>query len=104
MNRASEYTEKHLKLQEILQDYGNKEFGDCILDEICELFGHELTPTDEEEETIPITYGILKRKIDWSDLHTLIGVGYYALKEGYEIKDTEVFEIKVSDAEKYGLI
>lgn len=104
MNRASEYTEQHLKLQEILQDYGCEEFGDCILDEICELFGHELTPTEEEEETIPLTYGLLSRKIYWYDLHTLIGVGYYALNDGFEIKDTEVFDIKISDAEKYGLL
>ncbi len=49
MSRASNYTEEHLKLQEILQSYGCEEFGDSILDEICELFGHELTPVDEEE-------------------------------------------------------
>lgn len=58
----------------------------------------------EEEKTIPLTYGLLNRKIDWEDLHTLIGVGYYSIREGYEIKDTEVFNIKVSDAERYGLI
>jgi hypothetical protein len=103
MNRAKEYTEEHTKLQKILQKYGNEEFGDCILDEICELFGHKLTPA-EEEETVPYAYGFLKRKIRWENLCELVGVYYYALKEGFEISDSEVFHIKMSDAEKYGII
>ena len=33
--------EIHSKLREIISSYeGNKEFGDCIVDEICFLFGH----------------------------------------------------------------
>lgn len=63
MSRAKEYTEQHYKLQEILQDYGNKEFGDCILDEICELFNHELTPAPEEEKEVPVIFYTIKNKI-----------------------------------------
>ena len=31
--------ETHEKIRSILIDYGNKEFGDCIIDEICEAVG-----------------------------------------------------------------
>ena len=42
-----EFTEKelediksiHEKIRNILIDYGNKEFGDCIIDEICKVVG-----------------------------------------------------------------
>lgn len=40
--------ETHQKVREILQSYGNPEFGDCIVDELCFLFGHPTT-TDIEE-------------------------------------------------------
>lgn len=56
-----------------------------------------------EEETIPITYSTLKRKIEWNELHEIIHVGYYALREGFEIKDTEIFHIPLSVVEKYNL-
>lgn len=34
---------KHNKLRAILQKYGNPEWGDCIIDEICTLFNFPLT-------------------------------------------------------------
>jgi hypothetical protein len=41
----------HEKIRSILIDYGNKEFGDCIIDEICNAVG--IPPTtiyyDEDE-------------------------------------------------------
>lgn len=39
--------EKHNKLRAILQEYGNEEFGDCIVDEICSLFKFPTTVSDE---------------------------------------------------------
>lgn len=42
--RPLEYTEKQLRLRDILIKYNCVEHGDCIVDEICELFNHELTP------------------------------------------------------------
>tara|TARA_R110000751_G_scaffold238803_1_gene339555 strand:+ start:331 stop:636 length:306 start_codon:yes stop_codon:yes gene_type:complete len=33
----------HDRLREILQEYGNEEFGDCIIDDISELFGYKTT-------------------------------------------------------------
>jgi hypothetical protein len=39
--------EKHQKIREILQEYNNPEFGDCIVDDICRLFN---TPTTIDTE------------------------------------------------------
>jgi hypothetical protein len=42
----------HEKLRSILFDYGNEEFGDCIVDEISSLFGlpttNDVHPKEEE--------------------------------------------------------
>lgn len=35
--------EVHNKIREILISYGNPEYGDCIVDEICFLFGYPTT-------------------------------------------------------------
>lgn len=45
-----EIEETHNKLKEILEKYGNEEFGDCITDEICFLFGHPTTTDIEKED------------------------------------------------------
>lgn len=44
--RAKHYTRQHEDLREILFKYGNEEYGDSIVDEICELFNHPLTPEE----------------------------------------------------------
>lgn len=103
MNRASEYTEKHLRLQEILQDYGNEEFGDCILDEICELFGHELTPIEEEKD-VPVLFYTIKNKIGWSKWCDVVGGNHYAINEGYNPNDREVFYCTNSQAEELNIL
>lgn len=41
---------KHEKLRKILQNYGCKEFGDCVVDEISALFGHPTTIEVELED------------------------------------------------------
>lgn len=56
------------------------------------------------EETVSLTYSFLRRKLDWEQFCDLTGVSYYAKKEGYEIKDNEVFEITESEAKQYGLL
>lgn len=38
-----ELKDKHEEIRKILIDNGNKEYGDCIIDEICEVVG--LPPT-----------------------------------------------------------
>lgn len=44
------HTIEQNKLRLILQSYGCEEFGDSIVDEICELFGHPMTPEEEFEK------------------------------------------------------
>jgi hypothetical protein len=34
---------KHDKLRKILTDYGCEEYGDAIIDEICDLFNYKRT-------------------------------------------------------------
>jgi hypothetical protein len=46
LERPKDYTDKQTRLRNILIKYGSEEFGDCILDEICELFNHRLTPEE----------------------------------------------------------
>jgi len=36
---SKELKEKHEKIRNILMDYGNEEYGDCIIDEISEAIG-----------------------------------------------------------------
>jgi len=59
---------------------------------------------EQEEETVSFTYSFLRRKLEWSDICELTGVDYYAINNGFEIKDSEVFEIKESKAKEYNLI
>lgn len=45
-----ELIEKHEQLRNILIEFGNEEFGDCIIDEICVLFDYPTTATYYEED------------------------------------------------------
>jgi hypothetical protein len=51
-----EEREKHQKVREILQSYNNPEYGDCIVDEICFIFGAATTTDTEEEQEINLKY------------------------------------------------
>lgn len=55
-----EAIETHQKIREILQSYGNPEFGDCIVDELCFLFGH---PTTTDIERLYSTQEQLQREL-----------------------------------------
>ena len=59
----NEVLEKHDKLREILIEYGNEEFGDCIIDEISKLFNFPTTidiDNDDEDEDYQsgLLYGV----------------------------------------------
>ena len=41
---------KHEKIRNILIEYGNEEFGDCIIDEICEVVGIPPTTVYYDED------------------------------------------------------
>ena len=45
-NEEHKVDEMHQDLREILIKYNSPEYGDCIVDEICNLFGFPMT--DEE--------------------------------------------------------
>lgn len=45
-----EVEQTHNKLREILRSYNNPEWGDCIVDEICFLFGYPTTTDINPEE------------------------------------------------------
>lgn len=57
-----------------------------------------------EEETVSFTYSFLRRKLEWEDFCDITGIDYYAKRNGYGIKDHEIFEIKESTAKQYGLL
>ncbi len=57
-----------------------------------------------EESTIGFTYEYLKLKLDWLDICKITGLNEYCRSEGYEIKDSEVFNIKESIAQQFNLI
>lgn len=45
-----EIADTHNKIRDILQDYGNEEWGDCIVDEICFTFGYATTTDIADDE------------------------------------------------------
>ena len=49
-----------------------------------------------EENKIPMTYGFLRSRISWEKFCDITGIDYYAKKEGYEIKDDEIFYLTES--------
>lgn len=57
-----------------------------------------------EEDTIGFTYSFLRRKMDWLEFCELTGTNEWALREGFEIKDDEVFYITESKAKEFNLI
>jgi len=99
------YTENDLrKLVELIDDsyrpYTRDNFqGSNVLEEFLRGDFENL-----KEETVSFTYSFLRRKLEWSDICELTGVDYYAINNGFEIKDSEVFEIKESKAKEYNLI
>lgn len=100
-----EAQEKHEKLREILIKYGSEEYGDCIVDEISWLFDYPTTiDTEEEEETLPITYGLIKTKVGWSRFCDVTGKNHYAINEWGDYPMTEVFDIPLSQAKTLGFI
>lgn len=56
------------------------------------------------EDNISFTYSFLRRKIDWEEFCKLTGVDYYATRNGFEIKDSDIFYITESKAKQFNLI
>jgi hypothetical protein len=80
----------HIQLS--YQDYGNP---------IINIFAEEKV---EEQKEIPITYGLIKAKVGWSEFAEVCGLNVYAVKEFGHYEDREVFYITESQAKKLGFI
>ena len=102
MKPDQEYRETHEKLREILQKYGNEEYGDCIVDEISFLFGYPTTNdiSEEEEKDVPVLFYTIKNIIGWGKWCDVTGGNHYALHEGFSPKNADVFYCTKSQAEK----
>lgn len=59
---------------------------------------------EEKEEEISFTYDFLRRKLDWEEFCDATGIDYYATRNGFEIKDDEVFKLTITQAKKYELL
>lgn len=57
-----------------------------------------------EEKTISFTYSFLRQKLDWFEFCELTGTNEWALREGFEIKDNDIFYITESKAKEFNLI
>lgn len=98
--------ETHDKLREILIKYGCEEYGDCIVDEICWIFGFETTADIEieEEKEIPITYGLIKASCGWSKFAETTDRNVYAINEFGDYEVNEIFYITESQAKQLKFI
>ncbi len=56
-----------------------------------------------KEDTIPVTYGMIKNSCGWSEFCDVTGNNHYAVKE-FGMSDREIFEVKMTDAKKLKLI
>lgn len=102
-----EVKDTHDKLREILIKYNNPEYGDCIVDEICWLFGNYPNTNDvepEKEKEIPITYGLIKATCGWSEFAEVCDRNVWAISEFGDYEPNEVFYITESQAKQLKFI
>lgn len=57
-----------------------------------------------DEDKVCYSYSFLRRKLEWEDFCELTGIDYYATRNGFEIKDTELFYITESKAKEFNLL
>ena len=57
-----------------------------------------------EVETVPITYGQIKRTIGWSRFCDVTGGNHYAINEWGDYPDREIFDVEVEHAKILGFI
>ncbi len=56
-----------------------------------------------EEETIPVTLGLIKATCGWMRFCDVTGGNHYMLNE-WSVEDSEIFKVKESHAKKLGFI
>jgi hypothetical protein len=101
------YTEEDLRVLASLIDDAYRPYTSNNVEgfDVVENFIKGIVPKKEvKDEKISFTYSFLRRILNWEEFCNLTGVDYYAKREGYEIKDNEVFEISELKAKKIGLI
>lgn len=103
------YTEEDLKektlqaMLEIMQEYSFHNES-TVLEFHKEWFNNNLKEVVVKEREIPFTYFSLRQLLDWEQFCELTGTDYYATRNGFEIKDNEIFYITESQAKKLKLI
>jgi len=109
-----QYEPSNKELETFLEDFClNEHYYNCgVYDYLSEKDnGHEiqsmveceLEKRKQKEEVEPFTFSFLKRKLGWNLFCELTGTNVYCINEGSEINDSEIFYLKKSDVEKYGL-
>lgn len=57
-----------------------------------------------EEDKVCYSYSFLRRKLEWENFCDLTGIDCYAIRNGFEIKDTDLFYITESKAKQFNLL
>ena len=91
------YTEEDLRTLASLIDDAYRPYTSNNVEgqDVVENFIKGIIPKTEENK-IPMTYGFLRSRIGWEAFCDITGIDYYAKREGYEIKDDEVFYLTES--------
>lgn len=58
----------------------------------------------EGEKTIPISYGVIKASFGWSRFCEVTGGNPYAINEGYDPDDRELFDVTLKQARLLGIV
>ncbi len=74
-----------------------------FLNDDLESIEHLFDLKEEEEETIPVSYGLIRNSFGWSRFCDVTNGNHYAAKE-FNIEDYETFDVKLSHAKELGLI
>ena len=62
------------------------------------------THVQKQEEIVPVTFYTIKNKCGWSKYCDVTGGNHYAINEGFNPDDREIFDVKISHARELGLI
>ena len=89
------------------QELLNKIISDLSDDEMWEFLSNEnkdiIYDDIDDETTIPITFYQIKT-VGWSRYCDVTGGNHYAINEGYDPDDREIFNIKKKHAKELGFI
>jgi hypothetical protein len=90
----------HKTLNQVLAYLDNENLWECLAEENRE----DLWKSIKDEETVPITFFQIKNGPGWSKYCDVAGGNHYAISEGYNPNDREIFDVKRKHARELGLI